>query len=385
MQKMGDEKLNSKYDNSTHSPSPAGVQHESNTEDSNEHADIIAGMSNTATGVVVLARRGLKRIEFSVVNDRAIFEGDIELGVPGELESNEKALAASAGEMQAAIVSDASRLWPLGLVPYDPLPDSSPIKNIVIMAMENISIHTAIQFIPRQSSDNDYVAFEVSAFCSSRVGRTGGRQVIRLSSKASVGNAIHEMCHLLGMWHEQSREDRDNYMRVLWENILPGYEHNFRQQITDGDDIGPYNIGSIMHYPPNAFSKNGEPTLQALSGNTTFGQRNGLSNLDIAAIQHLYPLSNENGRVIPNIDDRVQFQVTLAAFQTARIITTDWPTAQIVHWDIVCVNGPIGTGPLVTWTYSIGRTDANHLDYFFTITNLVDQSVIAEARYSLLD
>jgi hypothetical protein len=118
----------------------------------------------------------------------------------------------------------------------------------------------------------------------------GGRQVISLGTGCSTGNTIHEIGHAIGLWHEQSREDRDTWIRINWQNIDPNQRHNFDQHITDGDDVGPYDYCSIMHYPRTAFSINGQATIEPLrQGAECMGQRNGLSEGDSTAALQLYP------------------------------------------------------------------------------------------------
>ena len=77
-------------------------------------------------------------------------------------------------------------------------------------------------------------------------------------------------------------------MRIVAANIKPGKAHNFNQQIADGDDVGAYDYASIMHYPRDAFSSNGQDTIVALGGQR-IGQRDGLSAGDVAAIRSIYP------------------------------------------------------------------------------------------------
>ena len=46
-------------------------------------------------------------------------------------------------------------------------------------------------------------------------------------TSAIVGHIKHEMMHTLGFYHEHSRSDRDQYIKVNWEHISDGNEAQF--------------------------------------------------------------------------------------------------------------------------------------------------------------
>ena len=70
---------------------------------------------------------------------------------------------------------------------------------------------------------------------------------------------VHELFHALGMWHEQSRVDRDGYVQINIENIESGFASQFAI-VPSALTNGPYDLDSIMHYNQFAFS-NGSRTI----------------------------------------------------------------------------------------------------------------------------
>lgn len=59
--------------------------------------------------------------------------------------------------------------------------------------------------------------------CYSLIGRDGGQQQLSLGVGCyRKGIAIHEVMHLLGFFHEQSRLDRDDHVTVNYGNAQLG-------------------------------------------------------------------------------------------------------------------------------------------------------------------
>lgn len=114
---------------------------------------------------------------------------------------------------------------------------------------------------PGAGNTNPYInVTNVNDGCWSYYGRrsdAASGQILSLSDDCLSTRIIHHVFfHCLGFGHEISRSDRNQYVTVKYDNILPEKTSEFAI-ISDLDSMGlPFDYKSAMMYSPNTFAKN---------------------------------------------------------------------------------------------------------------------------------
>lgn len=207
----------------------------------------------------------------------------------GDILVDERALLAAGDDTTRIASLPEVRLWPDARVPY--LVDDADEEK-VRRAISQIETHTKVRFVPHEG-EADYVVFRTAEgdTCESYLGVKGGEQEVLVAPSCVTGQVVHELLHALGLVHEHSREDRDDYVEIHWNRIDVAHKNQFQKlpaAISRPARV-PFDYDSILLYPATAFSLTGAPTMTRRDGKPLVANRGTMSPLDAKRVDALYP------------------------------------------------------------------------------------------------
>uniref|UniRef100_A0A0N5A6R1 Metalloendopeptidase n=1 Tax=Parastrongyloides trichosuri TaxID=131310 RepID=A0A0N5A6R1_PARTI len=177
-------------------------------------------------------------------------------------------------------------------------------ENKIRLVLNHISRHTCLRFQRDDKVDNNkeqlrYIKNKDQ--CYSTLGRNeyAKHTYVRLTTRCanSFGVIEHETCHGLGLFHEQMRFDRDNYVTFVEENVPQMYKWDVMWK--ENWELDSFNItydyGSLMHYGHRLYGKTGNVIINVKNiepYNKMLGQDVMLTFNDFKLINYYYCITN---------------------------------------------------------------------------------------------
>lgn len=171
------------------------------------------------------------------------------------------------------IVGSRDFLWEWGVVPYEFAPNFSDAEKLRIRGQMDLWQTVApLKFVPRTTqvgflaiTRDEVIDATTASPCFGSYGHQHGRmQRLNLgaSCSASLRTISHELGHVVGLYHEHQRADRDTYITIDLGNVAGNARFAFDKYTAPV--VGPYDFASVMHYVNTAFALDvSRPTIFA--------------------------------------------------------------------------------------------------------------------------
>lgn len=182
--------------------------------------------------------------------------------------------------------------WPKGVVPVK-LDESLPFitRSRVFEAIDYLESVSCVRFDVAPDYASDYVQVMKGNGCSSQIGFLNiGQQFMKLSTGCLKGNIIHEFLHTLGFLHMHTATDRDNFVRINYNNIHKEFVKNFKVVRSYVSMYHTqYDYRSIMHYSKTAFAIDKKRnTITPFERVSSMGQRDSKKFIVLLPLLKLY-------------------------------------------------------------------------------------------------
>lgn len=194
-----------------------------------------------------------------------------------------------------------ARKWPGGIVPvvFDSTITSTQ-RTAFFTACSAWSVNSSVKCVNRSTQADYLYVTDDAPGCHTQVGAWNGHPAESGKRVFNFREAwcwdqpylIHDVGHVLGLIHENQRPDRDSYIRIITENIIPEMAVFF-EKFETVEEKSAYDYLSVMHYHSWSWTINPNssdyPTILKLNGELI--QHNKvLSSGDKAVIARMYPV-----------------------------------------------------------------------------------------------
>lgn len=168
-------------------------------------------------------------------------------------------------KLQASLgfVTYDSQPWTGGIVPVDFSSEvSTENREMFLEQCAEWSKVAGVKCVPATGQEENFLQVQSEGnLCWADVGmgQSPSKRTFNFGSPWCWynGGVLHDIGHVLGFLHEHQRFDRDQYLKINWENIKQ--EQVFAYVLlSKSQNIQPYDFMSIMHYHKRAYAFTGE-------------------------------------------------------------------------------------------------------------------------------